>query len=174
MVKNTVVAGLCCAALSITLGCGDTNDVGSGPEILPSVSPIQLGDLWPQGNEEQNLGSIERTPYEFVLLLQSTGDETLEIEEVCLIGDTSNFIVEGPVPSSVRPGDEAGVRITYSRQSPGSDRILVGVRSNADNFPGLTVPMCARVVADGNEKNTNVPLCEFPEDQVPELSELCR
>ncbi len=171
--KKKMIASACCVAFSV-FGCGDSEDIESGPEILPSVSPIQLGDLWPQGNEEANLGSNERTPFEYVLLLQSTGDEMLEIDDVCLIGNSDNFIIEGPEPSSVRPGDEAGVRITYSRQNPGSDNVLIGVRSNADNFPGLTVPLCGRVVSEDTEKNTNVSFCEFPEDQIPPLSELCQ
>lgn len=175
MRRLSIFSGVACAALVgfTALGCAD-DDADAGAEITPHLSPIQLVDLWPLGDAEENLGSPERTPYEFVLLLQSTGTSDLVIDDVCLIGDSSNFIIEGPEPDTVRPGEQAGVRLTYNRQSTGSDRVLLGVRSNAENLPVLRVPVCARVISEGSERDTSPPPCEFPEDQIPPDSEICR
>lgn len=148
--------------------CGDSEDT-VGRLITPHASPVQLGDFWPQGSTEPELGNNGRTPYEWVLLLQSIGDEPVKVSKACLVGDTNNFILEGPEPSTTIPaGDEGAIRLTYGRTSPGSDKIAVVVTSNAENFPTLVVPVCAAVVADGAEKNKSVLPCEFSQSQIPE------
>lgn len=159
--------------LAVVAGCGAAEEA-EGPQILPHVSPVQLGDFWPLGNNTPEPGNNERTPYEWVLLLQSVGDEPVNISKVCMIGDTNQFILEGPEPANAIPaGDEGALRLTYGRTSPGSDRAAVVVKSNAQNFPTLIVPVCASVVAEGAEKNKNVQPCEFPESQIPADADLC-
>ncbi|MEZ4459902.1 MAG: hypothetical protein R3E66_09265 [bacterium] len=152
--------------LLFAAACGGTEDA-NGPEVVPHVSPVQLGDFWPQGNTDPDYGNNERTPYEWVLLLQSVGDEPVKVSKACLVGDASNFIIEGPVPTTIPAGDEGAIRLTYGRNNPGSDRVAVVVRSNAKNFPTLVVPLCASVVADGADKNKAVQPCEFPESDIP-------
>lgn len=58
------------------------------------------------------------------------------------------------LPATVQAGRDFGVRITYDRQSPSADadQVALVVQSNAANFPTLIVPVCARVIADGEEK----------------------
>lgn len=152
------------------LSCGDTET--GGAEIEPHVSPIQLGKFWPTGNEAPVLGNRERTPYEFVLLLLSSGDADLNVSKICLGGDDSNFELEGPLPNPIRPGEQGAVRITYLRESTGSDKAAIVVKSNAENLPTLVVPLCAEVVADGEDKNI-VSLCEISEEVAQAAGDGC-
>jgi hypothetical protein len=155
-----VIKRMCLVFCVFGAACGSGDDT-DGPMITPHVSPVQLGEFWPQGTTDADPGNNERTPFEWVLLLQSTGDETLKVSKACLIGDASNFVLEGPVPADIRAGDEGAVRLTYGRTSPGSDRVAVLVESNATKFSRLIVPVCAAVVADGADKNKAIQPCEF-------------
>ena len=162
------------AALFVGLlvaGCGDAADSSGGPAILPHQSPVSFGELYPQGNRDPEPGSSLRTPYEWVLLLQSSGDDALKINKVCLVGtredgaDVSAFTVEvenQDLPATVESRRDFGVRLTYDRQSPtaDADQIALVVQSNATNFPTLIVPVCARVIAEGEERGSVA--CEAP------------
>lgn len=156
----------CLLALAAT-GCGDNGEGGGSAEILPHQSPASFGEMYPTGNNEPDPTGNVRTPFEWVLLLQSTGDAPLEISEVCLVGDEADgsdvdkFTLEvenQDLPASVDAGDEFGLRLTYDRQEPNegddADQVAVVVQSNASNFPTLIVPVCARVIADGEEQGT--------------------
>lgn len=154
----------------MALSCGDTES--GGAEIEPHVSPVQLGKFWPTGSETPELGNRDRTPYEFVLLLLSSGDADLNVSKICLGGDDANFELEGPLPNPIRPGDQGAIRVTYLRTSTGSDRAAIVVKSNATNLPSLVVPLCAEVVADGEEKNI-VSLCEISEEVAQAAADDC-
>ena len=138
----------------ISSGCRDGG--ANGPvEILPNVSPARLGQMWPLGENDPDPGSTERVPYELVILL-TTESGGLEIEEVCLEGSADalmQFALEGPVPETPKRDEDAALRITYERQAPGpEDNVAVVVQSNAENFPTLVIPVCAQVVAEGQER----------------------
>jgi len=164
-------------------GCGDAADSGDGPAILPHQSPASFGELYPLGNHTPEPGSALRTPYEWVLLLQSTGSEALKIDRVCIIGtredgaDAAAFSVEvenQDLPATVNAGRDFGVRITYDRQSPSADadQVALVVQSNATNFPTLIVPVCARVIGDGEERGTvacEAPVSVAPGERNPDL-----
>lgn len=113
-----------------------------------------LGEMWPLGAETPQPATNERAPYEWVLLLQNQCDDQLKIDSVCLVGDSiDNFIIEGPVPTTVKRGDPGAVRVTYQRLTEGGpDNVAVIVKSNASDFPMLVVPVCGSVIADGQEK----------------------
>ncbi len=158
-----------CLVLSFVIGCGGSEEAGT-PDILPHLSPASFGDIkvLPDGQDPEP-GSKAFQPYEWVLLLQNTGTADLTITEVCIVGDQHNggendraFAIEGPVPEIVPPGTEAAVRLTYDPSSkniadvdgdqvPDPDRVAVIVQSDAGNFPTLIVPVCARLVEDGDE-----------------------
>jgi hypothetical protein len=154
--------------LAASTSCGGGGEEGTctGPEILPHRSPVPLIEMYPTTGNEENIepNSPESTPYEYVLLLQATCGVPVEIQKTCLIGeedddgnsDADQFELEGPVPDEARPGEEAAMRITYTREQPNSgddvDNAALVVQSNAENFPTLVVPVCGRVVADGEER----------------------
>ena len=50
------------------------------------------------------------------------------------------------------------VRLTYERDEPNGgddvDDIAVVIQSNATNFPTLVVPVCARVIPEGQERSS--------------------
>lgn len=173
--RNLVVLmGLSLVGLSFSACGGESGQEGEvceGRQLIPHLSPISFGELNPLGNREPDLSSPQRTPFEYVLLLQSPCNEEVKIDKVCLVGDsakngsdTAQFELEGPEPGVAKRGREAVLRLTYERQTPNeggdSDQVAIVVQSNAENHPTLVIPLCARVVADGTEKS-DLP-CESP------------
>lgn len=167
---------LCSASLLGLLGAGCGDAAESEAKILPHQSPASFGELYPLGNHNAEPRNPQRTPYEWVLLLQSTGSDALIIEEVCIIGtrddgaDAAAFSVEVEdqhLPATVQAGRDFGVRITYDRQSHSADadQVALVVQSNATNFPTLIVPVCARVIADGQERGAVA--CQAPVSVAP-------
>lgn len=156
--------------LASSAGCD--SEAETGAKIFPHLSPVNFGDLYPLGNGEADPSTNERVPYEWVLLLQNGGAETLKIDKVCLIGDAHNGVANdhafsirtsGAVPISVVAGGEAAVEITYEHEdtnsvdadgdgTPDPDVVGLLIESNATNFRRLVVPVCARVVPNGQEK----------------------
>ncbi len=155
-----------CAASCLCFGCGSSDEEGG--DILPAVSPVNLGKLWPQGANDAEPGSNERVPYEFALLVEAE-NAAINIEKACLIGNqgviNSNWILESedPLPSKVNGGEQYAFRLTYERENPGRDAIALVIESDAGNFPQLVVPVCAETVADGQDKSIVTP-CEFNEE----------
>ncbi len=164
----------------MVLGCDDDaqNDAAEGctdppgPMILPHLSPVSLGVMYPLGNKTPDATLRDRTPYEWVLLLQAPCENQLNISKVCLIGDdakggddVAQFSIEGPTPMSPNAATPGALRITYDRQTPNSgddmDNVALVIESNAKNFPTLVVPICARVVADGSPR-PDLPCLESP------------
>lgn len=116
-----------------------------------------MGELYPLGNAEEDVTSNERTPFEQVILLRARGEGEVTIDKICLAGDAaSQFILEGPRPGVATPALDAAVRVTYERDTPNSgdevDQVALVVQSNASNAPTLIVPICARVVRNGAER----------------------
>lgn len=157
--KATMVA---CAVVTLT-ACGDSADENAGQctgrEILPHLSPINLGEMHPLGGETENPADNTRVPYEYVLLLDAPC-EPVDIAQICLVGDparggddVAQYTLEGPVPETATGSEEAAVRITYDRDQPNSqpDSVALVVESNASNFPTLVVPVCAKVIPEGEE-----------------------
>jgi hypothetical protein len=148
-------------------GCGDTAAETGSATILPHQSPASFGEMYPLGNNDPDSTGNLRTPFEWVLLLQSKGDGPLKISQVCLVGDeddgsgVNQFSLEvedQELPATVAPGDDFGMRLTYNRQEPNvgddADQIAVVVQSNASDFPTLIVPVCSRVIADGEDRGS--------------------
>lgn len=152
---NTLTKAAMLMGLVALVGCRDGGDDGA-LEILPNISPIQMGQMFPPDGTEDP-GTNERVPFEAVLLLK-TESSALDIEKVCLEGSPDallQFALEGPVPNEPKRDEDAALRITYERQAPGGpDNVAVVVQSNAENFPTLVVPVCAQVVADGGTRMT--------------------
>jgi hypothetical protein len=178
MDARTKILGALSAILILGLaGCGlpESDEGCTSPEILPHQSPAALGVMYPTGNNDPDPAGNLRTPYQWVLPLQSECSEPVEIQEVCLVGDdsaTQQFTLETEsedLPASVDGNDDYAVRLTYDRQNPNgggnADQVGVVVQSNSTNFPTLVVPVCAQVVADGEDRGTVE--CE-PPVEVPE------
>lgn len=164
-----IAAAALAAATAFTTGC-TPGDACQGAEIVPSLSPISLGDIVQRpGGTDANPASNAFTPYSWVLLLQNTCNEPLKIEKVCVVGNAHNgddadppFFVEGPSEDTATAGDETAVRITYDPSGVNEDNDADGARdidqaalvvqSNATNFPTLVIPLCARSIAQGEER----------------------
>lgn len=171
--KRSLITASAAATLLglLASGCGDTTDADGGAAILPHQSPASFGELYPLGNRDPEPETTFRTPYEWVLLLQSNGDAPLKVDRVCLVGtkddgsDIAPFTVEvenQELPATIDSGRDFGVRLTYDRQTPSeqADQVAIVVQSNATNYPTLIVPICARVIPDGEERGEVE--CEAP------------
>jgi hypothetical protein len=152
--KQPLFATCLLALLVAAGGCGDSASEVAGSTIIPHLAPVSFGERY-----------AGQQPYEWVLLLRSTGGQKLKIDEICLVGDeedgsdVAQFVLEvedQELPATVEAGGDFGVRLTYQRQEPNAgddaDQVAVVVQSNASNFPTLVIPVCARVVADGAER----------------------
>lgn len=139
-------------------GCDSDESEGcTSPEVLPHISPVMLGDFYPQGGTDADPGDNERAPFEFVLLLRSQCSAPVKVDKACIVGDDRGaFTLEGPTPESIPSNEEGAIRITYDHPDPtpngAMEHVAVIVESNATNFPSLIVPFCARIIANGEDK----------------------
>lgn len=166
----TTVSGLLITAAGCSGTTGEDNNQCEGPEILPHNSPVAFREFFPPPDKEadENLGDPEATPYEWTLLLQSQCQKDVKIEETCLVADGDDgkhFALEEPTSKKIGATDSA-MRLTYSRRSPNGgddvDNAAIVVQSNAKNFPTLVVPVCARVVKDGDNVERKPVSCTSP------------
>lgn len=163
--------GAMVAASALLMAGACDSEAAGGAEILPHLSPVNFGDLYPLGNRQPEPTSNERVPYEWVLLLQNGGSESLRISKVCLLDDNHNGVagdkafsirVSDALPLTVVPGSEAAVEITFEHEElnvdldgdteADPDTVALVVESNAKNYPTLVIPVCARLVENGTEK----------------------
>jgi hypothetical protein len=178
---TTTTTGLLLAGLMVTAtACSGTDGEESqctGRELLPHRSPVNLGEFYPPKSDQMNPGDPERVPIEWTLLLESTCQKNITVEKACLVGEgeesgdreTDHFTLEGPQPESFGGETQGALRLTYDRQNPNGgddlDNVSLIVQSNAQNFPTLVVPVCARVVKEGTDKEGVT--CESPIEALP-------
>lgn len=184
-----LVAALVCVG---TAGCGggeQGTETCEGPEIWPHRSPVNFREAYPPGDEEPNRGDPTRTPFEWTLHLESMCERDVQVETACLVGeeddgqtgtDAEHFQLEGPRPSTITQETDGLIRLTYDREQPNpdgdTDQAAVVVQSNAENFPTLVVPVCARVVQEAEGTERELVTCASPVS-VPEGErddELCQ
>ncbi len=171
-----VIVCMICAASFLAAGCGNNESEGvrtigtnlqdpaqAGEERMGE--PIFVGPIFPEmyppsDNTADDPVDTERTPFEFVVLLRSTGEVPVDISEICLVGESDTardqFILEAPeTPVQSTSQVDQAVRITYDRQSPNGggnvDRVSLVVQSNAENYPTYIVPFCGRVIGEGSD-----------------------
>ncbi|PKN55509.1 MAG: hypothetical protein CVU56_20900 [Deltaproteobacteria bacterium HGW-Deltaproteobacteria-14] len=175
------------ALAGVGAGCDSASEGCVGPEILPHLSPLNLGSLHPlPAGATPEPGSAAEVPLEVTLFLQSTCSTPLEITKVCVVGDAHNgdagdtaFTIEGPVPATVKGGDAAAVRLTYdnghvNRDLDGDgvrdpDNVAIVIESNAVNFPTLIVPVCAAIIPAADDATAFV--CASPVTVAPGTSD---
>jgi hypothetical protein len=172
------ITGLCV----LLFACGPAEN--AGPRIRPALSPISFGDIHPRpGGVAPDPNSNTYVPFEFTLLLQSVGTDTVNIQEVCIVGDAHNgeagntaFSLEGPDRDDIPALREAAVRITFEHGDtnrdlngdgePDPDQVALVIQSDAVDYPTLVVPMCARVIPTSREPQPiecNSPVTAPPE-----------
>jgi hypothetical protein len=171
----------CALAIAVSVivgaGCGGGEKGGetcTGPEIWPHRSPANFREAYPPGDGEANRGDPTRTPFEWTLHLESLCERDVEVETACLIGeendggasDAEHFQLEGPEPSTVTRDTDGLMRLTYDRSQPNpdgdADQAAIVVQSNAENFPTLVVPVCARVIEEGDGTERELVTCDSP------------
>lgn len=167
--KNALIALSLCALIPMMSACGaddDNNEDGcSAATIEPHVPVVPLGEMYPTPGDAalRDPTSRDNTPYEWVLRLRSKCQEPVKVTKVCLVGEASKngadveqFTLEGPKPTTIDGAFDGAIRITYKRAMPNAgqdiDNVAVVVQSNATNAPTLVVPVCARVVKDGETR----------------------
>ncbi|MCB9729676.1 MAG: hypothetical protein H6744_05230 [Deltaproteobacteria bacterium] len=166
--KHLAIPGLLAATLLAAGGCDGGEGDCTRPTLVPQVERLNLGDLRARAaGEPADPANVEAVPFEWVLLLQSKCTEPVVISEVCVVGDAHNgkagdpaFTLEGPVPATVPFRSEAALRVTYDHPDPNTldadedgepdpDSVAIVIQSNAVNAPTLVVPICARIIGEG-------------------------
>ncbi len=179
--------GLCLLAAP---GCDGAQDTCTGAYIEAARPAIDLGDrLARPAGSPGDLLDTTRVPVRQTLLLRNTCGAPLTLREVCLINDGHNgvdgdpaFALEGPDRTRVAPGDVAGVRVTYDHPEPNDDldqdavrdpdRAILVVQSDAHNAPTLVVPVCGRILPDGETADPYdcpAPFALPPGEALPDL-----
>jgi len=160
--RNFVMLVCVAFATSALAGCPEDSTECSAPQLLPSLSPVNMGNMQEKdGNTVDNPGSNDNPPFTVNLLLSSLCTESVVIDKICMVGQSDNFNLRGPEPSTVPFNQETAVEITYDRNgSGGVEQAALVIQSNATNFPTMVIPVCARTVSDAADAETF--LCESP------------
>ena len=181
MTKRALVWAVALAAL-VLAGCPDQSAECEGAVIGGVLDGVQFGDLRlgePPGTDGDLL-----VPERQVYFIRNECGEPLVVDSVCLVSNTHNrdpetvaFYLElepgENLPLSIGSGKQAGVRVTFEVDSvngdtdgdgePNPNVAALVIHSNATNEPAHVVPVCGRVVADGEPADWP---CELPEDFV--------
>ena len=167
MMRDALHGLAACAAVLSSLamaGCGPSgDDDGCSERSLGAVfsRPNNLGAMFPPSDDDSDVSDDSRVPFEWTVLLRTECAAPVTISKVCLVGPGGNpeagevdqFLLEGPTSTEVTSQEDAAVRLTYTRRQPsGVDNVALLVESNAADFPTLVIPVCARVVENGNER----------------------
>lgn len=160
--------GLTIALLVLTTAgfsaCDDASSDCEQPELVSTLSPINLGNMLVRGSAPIDEATNTHPPYSLGLLLSSSCLAPVVIDKVCVVGDKASFSLRGPSPATVPFRTETAIEITYDRggASPGGnpEQAALVIQSNAVNQPTMVIPLCARTVDDESKKTAFA--CESP------------
>lgn len=177
---NSVQFSVAVMAAALLTGCPDQSTECEGAVIGAILEDVHFGDLrlgQPPGADGDLL-----VPERQVYFIRNECGEPLVVDSVCLVSNTHNqdpdtvaFYSElepgESLPLTITSGKQAGIRITFEVDSingdsdgdgePDPNVAALVIHSNASNEPAHVVPVCGRVVADGEP--TDWP-CELPEN----------
>ena len=123
----------------------------SPPEISIDLSPVPVGTHYTDAN-----------PYVFNLMIQNRGDQTLVISSVVARGDQNcAFTWMGPDKTELEYDESTFVQGTYDPSMAGEDQVALEIRSNAENYALMEVPVCGKAVAPGDDKGEDIT-CQLP------------
>lgn len=147
-------------ALSLVFGlaaCDDgAEDTCGGASAEPFPAALNFGAVKRAGQGDPLTDTV---PARRTVLVRNGCTAALTVEQVCLVGDArGTFELEGPSPASAARGEEVAVRVTYDADMPAervdgerpADVAALVIVSNAPDSP-LVVPVCARLVGDGED-----------------------
>jgi hypothetical protein len=186
-------------------GCDEGgDDLPLRPQIMPHLNPINACEVWLGDG-----GEFPAQHWTFDLMLQNQGREELQItgfdvlhDQRCgfapPLGDVRIFDDDSDdeFMASARKLDAAFMRIEYTPPGDGVDEAEIVIHSNAENFPDLSIYVCAagtsnttiscRIRVDPDCEASGVPCqsdadcpvdseqCIFPEVGSPEGECACR
>ncbi|MCB9548362.1 MAG: hypothetical protein H6706_21345 [Myxococcales bacterium] len=156
-------------ALLATAACDAPDEAcgGEGLAVLPEA--VQFGDVRPRAADDPgDPARLDQVPTRRVVLLRNTCAAPLTLTEICLIADAHNgdaadpaFFLELPAQTRLAAGETAAVRVTYDHLVPNADADLDGerdpgaailvIQSSAAGTPTRVVPVCGRIVPEGEE-----------------------
>jgi hypothetical protein len=88
------------------------------------------------------------TRQSFILINCSTGEQRLVIDSVQITGDSRCYYHFDPDQDLERrvlePGGSTFLTVRYEPEALGEDHAQIRIHSNAQNFPTLIIPICAR------------------------------
>jgi len=143
-------------------------------------TPVFVGPIWtdakptPADEADEDPGNPDRTPFEEVFEIEASGGQPLEIKEICIKGENNaaldQFVLDPPPAAGtiINPGDSNTIpmRISYRREgaAPNTiDRVVVVIRTDAENYPTYLVPFCGRVVGEDKDPVQNIGCGSFIE-----------
>ncbi|MCB9539972.1 MAG: hypothetical protein H6704_27480 [Myxococcales bacterium] len=137
------------------VACDDGGeDTCGGASAEPFPAALNFGEVKRAGQGDPLTDTV---PARRTVLVRNGCSAALSVEQVCLVGDARGaFELEGPTPMSAARGEEIAVRVTYDADMPAervdgerpADVAALVIVSNAADSP-LVVPVCARLVGDG-------------------------
>lgn len=117
------------------------------PQICPGRNEIALDAV--------KLDANGKVDVSLALTNCSVGKQALAITQVIVYGDSRCHFSEATYSKdSVAPGAQTAVHLTLTPKAVGEDQASIVIYSNARNFPGLRVPLCARVSSDGTSSGS--------------------
>jgi hypothetical protein len=118
----------------------------SEPQICPDQGVVSIPEFV--------IGSPPESVV-FAITNCSTGTRKLRIAKVELEGDPRcSFKLDPQTPSEIAPGQSATVKADYEPKSEGEDHAAIVVYSDAQNFPGMMLPLCGRAVKTGGSSGS--------------------
>lgn len=113
------------------------------PQVCPDQGSYRLPIYYHDVNYQGDTMS-------FALTNCSTGNEPLTISKIVLAGDSRCSMIFDKTKDVeslvVEPGEATIIRVLYKPSDLGEDHAALRITSNAENFPELVLPMCARAV----------------------------
>jgi hypothetical protein len=156
----------CVAAWMVLVGCQE-DDVLEPPMIEAVPASINLG-TWPIGAEQ---------PVQFDVQIRNIGEQRLELEGAMLRHDQNcSFQFMGPDLDKVIRKQAAFIRVWYTPQVRGADRVALHVKSNSVENEILEIPICARgelpeEMTDGGVGGASSGGCEAPPKDQPDCAQ---
>ncbi len=136
LLSLTLLAGTACTDPELAGECVPGFDYADAPTIVPSESPFILCPVSPVTPNNKAYGNF---------LINNCGRQTLSIDSSSITNEGDEVFKDLELESdSVNPGETSAARFLYEAIDTEEHRGTITIKSNADNFPELTIEVVVR------------------------------